>query len=119
VRWGWQFAGLDFVATAGPDVWLTALATAVPHWTTSALGATAVLAFSGVPSIAGEVDTAAEHQRVIDDRDFLVRDGAGRMCAMDGELQPLAAQPINRATGVTLPQRPSNAGSRRTFDRNR
>ena len=30
MRWGWQFAGLDFVATAGPDVWLTALATAVP-----------------------------------------------------------------------------------------
>ena len=33
--------------------------------------ATAVLVFSGVPSIAGEVDTAAERQRVIDDRDFL------------------------------------------------
>jgi hypothetical protein len=30
VRWGWPFAGLDFVATAGPDVWLTALATAAP-----------------------------------------------------------------------------------------
>jgi hypothetical protein len=80
--------------------------------------ATAVLGFSGVPSIAGEVDTAAERKRVIDDRDFLARDGAGRMCAVDGELQPVAAQPLNRATGVTLPQRPSNAGSKRTFDRN-
>jgi len=38
------------------------------HYSTEA---TAVLVFSGVPSFAGEVDTAAERQRVIDDRDFL------------------------------------------------
>ena len=49
-----------------------------------------------IPPVEREVDATAERHGVVDDHDLLVMDGAGRMGAVNGEVDPFAADLIHQ-----------------------
>jgi hypothetical protein len=55
--------------------------------------------FGGVPPVDGEVDAAAERHRVVDHDDLLVVHGPRGVRPVDGEVHPLAAEPVHHRDG--------------------